>query len=104
MPGTATDPGYGLSPRARADVEDIWLYTRKQWSRRQADTYVRELVEAFAGLAQGRRVGISAEDIRPGYLKHFVGAHIVFFRRNPRSIEIIRVLHQSMDISARLNP
>lgn len=99
-----TDPGYSLSPLARLDLEDIWTYTRKRWSRRQADTYIREMLVAFAELAQGRRIGMPAEDIRPGYLKYLIGAHIVFYRRRSTSIAIIRVLHQSMDIPARLNP
>jgi toxin ParE1/3/4 len=99
-----TDPGYSLSPLARLDLEDIWRYTRKQWSRRQADTYIREMIGAFAGLAEGSRVGISAEDMRQGYLKYFIGAHIVFYRRRQDALEVVRVLHQSMDIQARLNP
>ena len=99
-----TDPGYSLSPLARLDLEDIWTYTRKQWSRRQADTYIREMLAAFTELAQGSRIGMSAEDIRPGYLKYLIGAHIIFYRRSSASIEVIRVLHQNMDIPARLNP
>src|SRR4051794_32003989 len=98
------DPGYSLSPLARLDLEDIWTYTRKQWSRRQADTYIREMTAAFTELAQGSRIGLTAEDIRAGYLKYLIGAHIVFYRRRANSIEIIRVLHQSMNIPARLNP
>jgi toxin ParE1/3/4 len=99
-----TDTGYSLSPLARLDLEDIWTYTRKQWSRRQADAYVRQVVDAFAGLAEGRHVGMPAEDIRPGYRKYWVGAHVIFFRHRERDIEIIRVLHQSMDIPSRLTP
>ncbi len=100
----STEVAYHLSPLARSDLENIWTYTREHWSRRQADTYIREMTAVFADLAQGIRLGISAEDIRPGYLKYFVGAHIIFYRRRSTSIDIIRVLHKSMDIPARLNP
>jgi toxin ParE1/3/4 len=99
-----TETGYNLSPLARLDLEDIWTYTRRQWSRRQADTYVREIVGAFVGLAEGIRIGQSAEDIRPGYLKYRVGEHFIFYRRASTGLQIIRVLHGSMDIPARLNP
>lgn len=97
-----TNTGYSLAPLARLDLEDIWTYTRKQWSRRQADTYVREIVTVFAGLADGSHIGTSADDIRSGYWKYLVGAHVVFFRRREHGIDVIRILHQTMDIPARL--
>jgi plasmid stabilization system protein ParE len=70
-----TDPGYSLSPLAQLDLEDIWTYTRKQWSRRQADSYTREMLIAFAELAQGQRIGTAAEDIRPGYRSRLASKH-----------------------------
>lgn len=62
------------------------------------------MVAAFTGLAEGHRIGTPADDLRAGYWKYWVGAHLIFFRRRERDIEIIRVLHQSMDIPSRLNP
>ncbi|WP_454819373.1 type II toxin-antitoxin system RelE/ParE family toxin [Labrys neptuniae] len=36
--------------------------------------------------------------MREGYLKYNVGSHIVFYRRMEQTIDIIRILHQRMDI------
>jgi len=57
----ATTPkGYALTPLAEADLEGIYLYTLRTWSREQAVRYHGDLVAAFEGLAAGTRKG------RPG--------------------------------------
>ena len=51
------------------------------------------------------RVGISrpADHVRPGYHRAEVGSHILFFRRGEAGvIDIIRILHQRMDIDRHL--
>lgn len=92
---------YRLSPLARADLEDIWLYTRDRWSTAQADRYLRDVVATFEGLAKGDLVGRRVE-VRAGYLKYPVGSHFVFYRDAPEGVDVVRVLHQHMDIPSRL--
>lgn len=92
---------YRLTPLAQADLEDIWLYTRTTWSAAQADRYLRDLIAAFADLASGARPGRAA-DVRPGYFKELVGAHVVYFRRVAEGVEVIRVLHGRMDADRHL--
>jgi len=38
---------YLLTPAARNDLEDIWLYTVQQWSAEQADRYIDILEDTF---------------------------------------------------------
>lgn len=92
---------YKLSPLAEADLEDIWLYTLRAWSLEQADDYHTGMVEAFAGLAAGTKIGRPV-DVREGYFKYAVGSHFVFYRQSDSSLDVIRVLHQRMDTSAHL--
>lgn len=92
---------YRLSPLAAADLEDIWLYTYKHWSLAQADQYHRDLIVAIEALAKGIRVGRKT-DIRPGYLKYSVGQHLIFYRQADAGLDIIRILHQRMDIDRPL--
>ena len=87
---------YRLSPRAETDLEDIWLYTFKTWSSRQADAYYGDLVAAFEGLADGRKSG-RAVDIRENYFKYAVASHLIFYRLSEDGIDVIRILHQMMD-------
>lgn len=92
---------YRLSPRAESDLEEIWLYTFKNWSLKQADHYHNAIVEAFEDLAVGDKTGHPV-DIREGYFKYPVGAHLVFYRFNETGLVIIRILHQRMDVGRYL--
>ncbi len=60
---------YRLSPLAEADLEKIWIYSAKNWSVEQADTYHRNLVATFEGLAMGTKRGRPA-DVLPDFQKH----------------------------------
>jgi toxin ParE1/3/4 len=41
-------------------------------------------------------------DIRAGYLKYAVGLHFLFYRLTADHLDVVRILHQRMDISAHL--
>ena len=99
MPGSGH--AYRLSPLAEADLEDIWLYTFKNWSPEQADRYHNAIVVAFKDLAAGKKTGRPV-NIREGYFKHPVGAHVVFYRFSESSLIVVRVLHQRMDVGLHL--
>ncbi|MCB8839564.1 type II toxin-antitoxin system RelE/ParE family toxin [Aurantimonas sp. VKM B-3413] len=54
--------------------------------------------ESFsAGRARGRRV-----PERQGYLKLGVGSHIIFYRQDGAWIDVIRILHERMDVDLHL--
>ena len=90
-----------LSPRARGDLDAIWDYTVRTWSLDQAERYVLGIRDACEALAAGRRQGRSAEEIRAGYRKLAVGAHLLFYRMTEDGdVDIVRILHRSMDIPA----
>ena len=98
-------PGRGgrfrLSPLAETDLEDIWLYSFRNWSLEQADHYHNVIVEAFDDLASGRKNGRSV-DIRDGYFKHPVGSHMIYYRFTESCLVIVRILHQRMDVGRHL--
>ncbi len=95
---------YLLSPAARSDISEIWDYTAWRWSTEQAERYVRAIAEACHALATGQREGRSINDIRPGYFKFLVGSHVLFYRvTEVGAIEVVRVLHQRMDVVAHLD-
>lgn len=43
--------------------------------------------------------GLIREDLKVGYHSDFVGSHTIYYKIQPSHIEIIDVLHQSMDPS-----
>jgi toxin ParE1/3/4 len=99
--------GYRLSPRAQADLEDIWDYTVDRWGGGQAERYVRDIYLAVEYLAVESLVAApglarSCDDIRRGYWKYPVGSHVIFFRRYPYGIDVVRILHSRMDFERHL--
>ena len=91
-----------LSPAAEADVDVVWDYSEKRWGRPQADRYVRDIDATCTGLADGQVSSLTAEDIRSGYRKTACGSHMIYLRQDGGDIEIVRILHQSMDIGRHL--
>lgn len=90
-----------FSPLAEADLEDIWLYTFRQWSIEQADEYVRSIITAIDGLTAGRNIAQRAE-VREGYWKYKVGMHVVYFQSSDRHLDVIRILHERMEVDSHL--
>ncbi len=92
---------YRLSPLAQTDLEDIWLYTFHNWSIEQADRYQTQIIAAIEALADGKKTGRPVM-VCEGHYKYPVGSHIVFYRQSGSSLDVIRVLHQRMDVSLHL--
>lgn len=94
---------FTLTPAARTDLDEIWCYTSDRWSEEQAERYTGEIVEACHDLAGRRRQGRSIDDIRRGYFKLAVGSHLLVYRlTQDGNFDIVRILHQRMDVVDRL--
>ena len=88
-----------VSSEAISDLEQIWIYTQNKWSKEQADRYYSLLIDEIAFLQSNYFIGKSAEYIRPGYRVSFVKSHIIFYKIvDEQKLEIIRILHQSVNI------
>lgn len=94
---------YRITRLARYDLEDIYDYTVQEWSLEQAEKYVRGLFSCFEGIADKRIKGKPVDYIRHGHSKVLYAKHYVFYKiASDDVIEIVRVLHVSMDIENRL--
>ncbi|MDE0096865.1 MAG: type II toxin-antitoxin system RelE/ParE family toxin [Gammaproteobacteria bacterium] len=87
---------YRLSPKAREDMEAVWLYSLAKWGAEQTDRYTDDLTAAFELLACNPKSGTSSEHIRAGYRRHSVLRHVIYYRETAYGIEVIRVLHDRM--------
>jgi toxin ParE1/3/4 len=96
-------PRFRLTERAKADLRAIGRYTQATWGRAQRNSYLARLDASFHLLAQEPHRGLACDDIRPGYYKYHVGRHLIFYRVSPEGVEIIRILHDRMDIEAHLD-
>lgn len=103
-----------LSAAAERDFQEILRWTADRFGRPQASTYARVLSAALEALVSGPTIiGVRRRDeIGPGLLTLHVarkgnkGRHFVLFRITPntdeRTIDVLRLLHDSMDISRHL--
>ncbi len=91
-----------LSPKAKADLSDIWEYTIAEWGIDQAEKYVRELWAAMQENGCDLSTSTDISNVRKGYRKIRSGSHIIFFKPTRERIDVIRILHQRMDFERHL--
>src|SRR4029453_5942776 len=96
-------PVFQLTARAKADLGAFARYTPATGGREQRNTYLARLDACFHLLAREPERGRACDAIRPGYQKYHVGRHLIFYRQSPGGIEIIRILHDRMEIEAHLD-
>jgi toxin ParE1/3/4 len=84
------------------DLEDIWFYTLRTWSLRQADRYHSMIIKEIEFLAAHPKSGKDQHHIRSGYRSSKIKSHIIFYRILENELEVIRILHERMDIPNRL--
>jgi toxin ParE1/3/4 len=94
--------GSVLSPRAQADLEEIWNYSAERWGVDCTERNIRELWDGIAYVASDPRRGRSCDEIRVGYYKYTVASHVLFFRTVSDGIDIVRILHGNMDFDRHL--
>ena len=94
--------GFVLSPRAQADLEEIWDYTAATRDTEQAEIYVRLLQEAIGAIAENPRRGRPCDEIRSGYRRYSAGSHVLFYRLVDAGIDVVRILHSRMDFEQHL--
>ena len=94
---------YRISQEAIKDLKNIWVYTFNKWSKEQADRYYDLIIAEIEFIADNYLTGKSVEQTRKNYRVTKIKSHLIFYRKVENDIvEIVRVLHQRMDIKKRL--
>ncbi len=93
-----------IYPAAKERILEIWDYTERTWGEDQANTYVRELVQAINAVSgerhRWRRV---MDEALNGVFFFRHQHHYIFFRELSKGeLGIISILHENMDIPSRL--
>ena len=88
---------YDLTRAAKADLQEIWLYTVDQWGEQQADRYLHQLEQCCERLIDHPELGKARDDLRSGFRSIPEGSHMIIYRHYHNRIEIVRILHQRMD-------
>jgi len=94
---------YIITEKALDDINNIWKYTAKKWSVEQANRYYNLLIDEIEYVANNFETARDFGYVRKFYKYSKVKSHLIFFKLNKRNeIEVIRVLHERMDIENRL--
>ena len=94
---------FRLTKKAIKDIKDIGRYTRENWGREQRNLYLSRLDDCFQLIAREPQIGKACDYIRSGYQKYHVGRHLIFYRQSSAYVEIIRILHDRMDVESHLS-
>ncbi len=95
---------YCISEKAVEDLENIWVYTLEKWSSEQADRYYNLITNEIEFIANNFNTGKAMDHIRKGYRSSIVKSHLIFYRMGQDNVvEIIRILHQEMDVENKIN-
>jgi toxin ParE1/3/4 len=91
-----------ISPLARLDLEEIWLYTYNTWTFNQANKYQDDLFNYFELIGSDTSIGKSFDSIKSRYRMVHINHHYVFYTSTGRTVQIMRILHERMDLPKHL--
>ncbi|MBC8320509.1 MAG: type II toxin-antitoxin system RelE/ParE family toxin [Bacteroidetes bacterium] len=95
---------YKISEKAIEDLENIWTYTLHSWSIEQADRYYNLIINEIEFITKNFMIGKSMDHTKNGYRASIVKSHLIFYRKSQdNQVEVIRILHQRMDIETIIN-
>ncbi|MFA1563369.1 type II toxin-antitoxin system RelE/ParE family toxin [Aliivibrio fischeri] len=91
---------FTLTISAKNDLKDVAIFTARRWGKEQRNIYLKQFDDSFWLLAENPDIGKDCDEIRNGYRKFPQGSHVIFYKQTgSQQIQIIRILHKSMDIS-----
>lgn len=85
------------------DLNNIWEYTFEKWSEKQADKYYTTMKFACQEIGENPELGKEYFGIHRNLFGLKSGKHIIFYHLiSENEIEVIRILHERMDLKNRL--
>ena len=93
-----------LRQEAIDDLNDIWIYTFSKGSEKQADKYYHALEYACKQIENNPDLGKEYDRISNNLLGLRTGKHIIFYQViNKDRVEVVRILHERMDLKNRID-
>ena len=88
---------YILSTEAQNSLKEIKIYSVKIFGKERTRQYLTDIRKRMIELSKNPSCGIIREDLKVGYHSDFIGSHTIYYRIQSTHIDVIDVLHQSMD-------
>ncbi len=94
---------YVLAKGDVADLVEITRHTKAQWGEAQCRSYIRQLEKAATALAKADGVFKDLSSLHPQLRMARCGRHYIFCLPRAGALPVIlAILHERMDITARL--
>ena len=85
------------------DLNAIWSYTFEEWSEKQADKYYATIEFACIQIGKNPEIGREYDGISNNLLGLRTGKHLIFYQIiSEDEIEVVRILHERMDLKHRI--
>ena len=86
------------------DLTDIWNYTLYEWSENQADKYYEAIKFACKEIGENPIIGKNYTEINKRLFGLKSGKHIIFYQLiSDEEVEIVRILHERMDLKSKIS-
>ena len=95
---------YELSRAADRDLDDIYVYTFREFGVLQADVYFESLDVCLAKLAENPLLGVDASNVRAGYRRFVHQRHTLYYRKIRTGVRILRILGPGMSVERSIGP
>jgi toxin ParE1/3/4 len=89
---------YELSRAADRDLDDIYVYTFREFGVLQADAYFESLEDCLTKLAENPLLGVDASNVRAGYRRFVHQRHTLYYRKIRTGVRIVRILGPGMSV------
>jgi toxin ParE1/3/4 len=90
-----------FSAEARADLEEILLFTERRWDVERAAGYADTIQAAIRTLSEFPALGRRRDELAPNVRSHAVGEHVIYYRVTANRLRIRRILHGRRDSVVR---
>lgn len=92
-----------LRQKAIDDLNTIWVYSFEKWSENQANKYYSLIRHACNEIGKNPTIGEVYNEISENLYGLKSGKHILFYQLlSGDEIDVIRILHESMDLKTRM--
>jgi toxin ParE1/3/4 len=88
---------YRLTPRALADLDDIWRYSAETWSVEQADRYIDDLVRVFEMITAMPALAVEHRSFQPPVRLHVHESSLIVYTVTDGDVAIVRLLGGRQD-------
>jgi len=85
------------------DLKDIAQFTEARWGADQKRRYLSSIDTTVRRVRDNPKLGRNRQDVHPGYHGVLVGRHVIFYRFTDDECEIVRIIHDRMDVHRLLN-